>query len=105
MKKLWIALLLAILVSNSITDVLADSLTTKVTGHIRADFFSLHTTEKVWRARPHNPVCTITNNGYTVCDPAPLQDLTQCKLTFDGQLVCVDVCGGLSVPATICTYE
>jgi hypothetical protein len=34
-----------------------------------------------------------------------MQDLTQCTLTFDGQIVCVDVCGGLSVPGTVCSFE
>ena len=34
-----------------------------------------------------------------------MQDLTQCKLTNNGQIVCVDVCGGLSTPYTVCSYE
>jgi hypothetical protein len=37
---------------------------------------------------------------------APLmQDLTQCQLTNNGELVCIDVCGGLSVPGSICSFE
>lgn len=35
-----------------------------------------------------------------------MQDLTQCQWTTNGQsFVCVDVCGGMSVPYTVCSYD
>lgn len=38
--------------------------------------------------------------------PTLMQDLTQCQWTTNGQsFVCVDVCGGMSVPYTVCSYE
>lgn len=45
-----------------------------------------------------------TSSQTTISAPI-MQDLTQCHLTFNGELVCVDVCGGMSTPGSICSFE
>lgn len=34
-----------------------------------------------------------------------MQDLNQCIVSNQGQLLCSDICGGRSVPYTVCSFE
>lgn len=83
MKITIIILVIAMLLIP--TNVYADNLTTMPGGKVNT----------------HMPIPKPERN----IEKGPLmQDLTQCQVV-NGEILCVDVCGGISVPYTICSYE
>lgn len=83
--RITIILILIAIILIPTTAVHADNLTTMPGGKVNT----------------HMPIPkperSITHNDL-------MQDLTQCQIV-NGQVLCVDVCGGISVPYTVCSYE
>jgi len=99
MKTIIILIVILITLFN-VTNVKADSITPHVAGHKANSHMPVHFekhTEKVCREILGEMVCLFKKI---------MQDLTQCTLTTSThELVCVDTCGGLSIPGTVCSNE
>ena len=111
MKKLITALFIALLLTN-VSNVLADSANIqRLAGFAKTHFAQVTETEtpETEENETETAGCTeyATNIGTTVCLTSAniAQDLTQCALSNNGDLLCVDVCGGMSAPGTICSRE
>jgi len=86
-------ILVAFFFAQAITPAYADSM------------FSHHSQVTGSKANSHLPQPkAIHHHTQTRVGPI-MQDLTQCTINNLGQVVCVDVCGGLSVPGSVCSYE
>ena len=62
--------------------------------------------EAVQIAHPHKHIhaSTATTSEPELVAPPTMQDMTQC-VVVNGEMLCVDVCGGRSVPYSTCSFE
>ena len=109
MKKLLTALVIALIATNSVNAVLADNAhIQRAAGFVKVFFSQVIETEETEETE-ETAGCTeyATNLGITVCLTSAniAQDLNQCVISNNGELLCVDICGGLSVPGSICSRE
>jgi hypothetical protein len=84
MKTLIILIVILMTLCNAVN---VQAASYHATGDSRHEFFDT----KQWTS-PHHEKSVL------------MQDLNQCVLV-NGQVLCIDICGGRSIPGTVCSYE